>query len=52
MVCSLWSFAVWLHRATATMEPPQKLYGFTIKDFQDECDPMVREIKKTGIKIA
>ena len=27
-------------------------YGFTIKDFQDECDPMVYEIKKTGIKIA
>ena len=26
--------------------------GFTIKDFQDECDPMVYEIKKTGIKIA
>jgi predicted nucleotidyltransferase len=26
--------------------------GFTIKDFQDECDPMVYEIKKTGIRIA
>ena len=26
--------------------------GFTIKDFQDECDPMAYEIKKTGIKIA
>ncbi|MBU1349974.1 nucleotidyltransferase domain-containing protein [Patescibacteria group bacterium] len=25
---------------------------FTVKDFQDECDPMVYEIKKTGIKIA
>jgi predicted nucleotidyltransferase len=25
--------------------------GFTVKDFQDECDPMVYEIKKTGIKI-
>ncbi len=25
--------------------------GFTIKDFQDECDPMVYEIKKTGIRI-
>ena len=27
-------------------------HGFTVKDFQDECDPMVYEIKKTGIKIA
>ncbi len=26
-------------------------YGFTVKDFQDDCDPMVYEIKKTGIKI-
>jgi len=26
-------------------------HGFTVKDFQDECDPMVYEIKKTGIKI-
>ena len=25
--------------------------GFTIKDFQDDSDPMVSEIKKTGIKI-
>lgn len=25
--------------------------GFTVKDFQDECDPMVQEIKKTGIRI-
>ena len=27
-------------------------YGFTVKDFQDIDDPMVYEIKKTGIKIA
>jgi len=27
-------------------------HGFTIKDFQDKCDPMVYEIRKTGIKIA
>ncbi len=26
-------------------------HGFTVKDFQDECDPMVHEIKKTGIRI-
>ncbi|MBU4338036.1 nucleotidyltransferase domain-containing protein [Patescibacteria group bacterium] len=26
--------------------------GFTVKDFQDNNDPMVYEIKKTGIKIA
>ena len=26
-------------------------HGFTVKDFQNECDPMVSEIKKTGIKI-
>ena len=27
-------------------------HGFTVKDFQDVNDPMVYEIKKTGIKIA
>jgi len=26
-------------------------HGFTVKDFQSECDPMVYEIKKTGIRI-
>lgn len=26
-------------------------HGFTVKDFQDESDPMVYEIKKTGIRI-
>ena len=25
--------------------------GFTVKEFQDNCDPMVYEIKKTGIRI-
>ena len=27
-------------------------HGFTVKDFEDINDPMVYEIKKTGIKIA
>ena len=27
-------------------------HGFTVKDFQDINDPMVYEIRKTGIKIA
>ena len=26
-------------------------HGFTVKDFQDDSNPMVYEIKKTGIKI-
>ena len=26
-------------------------HGFTVKDFQDNNDPMVYEIKKTGIKV-
>lgn len=26
--------------------------GFTVKDFQNDIDPMVYEIKKTGIRIA
>lgn len=26
-------------------------HGFTVKDFQDQCDPMAHEIKKTGIRI-
>lgn len=27
-------------------------YGFTLKGFEDDSDPMVYEIKKTGIRIA
>ncbi|MEA2065099.1 MAG: nucleotidyltransferase domain-containing protein [Patescibacteria group bacterium] len=26
-------------------------YGFTKSDFQNKCDPIANEIKKTGIKI-
>lgn len=26
-------------------------HGFTFKNFQNQCDPMVHEIKKTGIRI-
>ncbi len=26
--------------------------GFTVKDFKNICDPMVAEIKKTGVRIA
>ncbi|MEK9165529.1 MAG: nucleotidyltransferase domain-containing protein [Patescibacteria group bacterium] len=26
-------------------------HGFTPEDFKDACDPMVQEIKKTGIRI-
>ncbi len=43
-------FLLWhIRRDVDTMIEP---HGFTVKDFQDECDPMVYEIKKTGIKIA
>ncbi len=38
----------YIRRDVDTMIEP---YGFTRRDFQDECDPMVHEIKKTGIKI-
>ena len=27
-------------------------HGFTVKDFEDECNPMAYEIRKTGIRIA
>ena len=27
-------------------------YGFTVKDFQNRCDPIANEIKNTGIRIA
>lgn len=27
-------------------------HGFTVKDFQDNSDPLVYEVKKTGVKIA
>ncbi len=43
-------FLLWhIRREVDSMIEP---HGFTVKDFQDECDPMVYEIKKTGIKIA
>ncbi|MEK9165522.1 MAG: nucleotidyltransferase domain-containing protein [Patescibacteria group bacterium] len=34
-------------RVDSMIEP----IGFTPGDFQDECDPMVQEIKRTGIRI-
>lgn len=43
-------FLLWhIRREVDSMIEP---HGFTVKDFQDKCDPMVSEIKKTGIKIA
>ena len=27
-------------------------HGFTVKDFENECDPLAYEIRKTGIRIA
>jgi|SRR5680860_367206 len=42
-------FLLWhIRRDVDSMIEP---HGFTVKDFQDDCDPMVSEIKKTGIKI-
>ncbi|OGF22791.1 hypothetical protein A2Y83_03990 [Candidatus Falkowbacteria bacterium RBG_13_39_14] len=29
-----------------------ELHGFTRQDFKNDCDPMVYEIKKTGIRVA
>ncbi|MFH1564232.1 MAG: nucleotidyltransferase domain-containing protein [bacterium] len=26
-------------------------HGFTVQDFQNECDPMAAEIRKTGIRV-
>lgn len=42
-------FLLWQIRreVDSTIEP----HGFTVKDFQDINDPMVYEIRKTGIKI-
>lgn len=43
-------FLLWhIRRDVDSMIEP---HGFTVKDFQDDDDPMVYEIKKTGIKIA
>lgn len=42
-------FLLWhIRREVDSMIEP---HGFTVKDFQDDSDPMVYEIKKTGIKI-
>jgi len=40
----LWKYTIGID---SRIEP----IGFTVKDFQDDSNPMVCEIKKTGIKI-
>ena len=43
-------FLLWhIRRGVDSMIEPR---GFTVKDFQDNSDPMVYEIRKTGIKVA
>jgi predicted nucleotidyltransferase len=43
-------FLLWhMRREVDTRIEP---HGFTVKDFQDNSDPLVYEIKRTGIKIA
>lgn len=42
-------FLLWhIRRDIDSMIEP---HGFTVKDFQDDNDPMVNEIKKTGVRI-
>lgn len=42
-------FLLWhIRRDVDSMIEP---HGFTVKDFQNDNDPMVYEIKKTGVKI-
>ena len=42
-------FLLWhIRREVDSMIEP---HGFTVKDFEDDSDPMVSEIKKTGIRI-
>ena len=41
-----------LWRYTIGVDSRIEPIGFTVKDFQNDSDPMVSEIKKTGIKIA
>lgn len=42
-------FLLWhIRRDVDSMIEP---HGFTVKDFQDDNDPMVHEIKKTGVRI-
>jgi predicted nucleotidyltransferase len=40
----LWKFAV-------SVDPRIEPVGFAVDDFEIEDDPLVREIKKTGIKV-
>ena len=40
----LWKFSV-------AVDPRLEPIGFTIDDFKDNADPMVLEIKKTGVRI-
>ena len=40
-----------LWRYTIGVDSRIEPIGFTVKDFQDDSNPMVYEIKKTGIKI-
>ena len=40
----LWKFSV-------AVDPRLEPIGFTVDDFKDNSDPMVLEIKKTGVRI-
>ncbi len=40
-----------LRRARRAVDTRIEPHGFTVKDFNDKNNPMVNEIKKTGIRI-
>jgi predicted nucleotidyltransferase len=41
-----------LWRYTIDIDSRIEPIGFTVRDFKNICDPMVAEIKKTGIRVA
>lgn len=47
-----WKNEVLLSNLSLDIDTRIETHGFTVNDFKDNCDPMVNEIKKTGIRIA
>lgn len=49
---NFWENDVSLMKISLDVDTRIEPHGFTVKDFEDECNPMAYEIRKTGIRIA
>lgn len=46
-----WKNECFLSRLSLTVDDRIEPHGFTIKEFQNDTDPMVSEIKRTGVRV-